>query len=591
MKKNVILILMLLVSTFAFALYGKLLPVNLEEPLTQLEVKRAYTVCHYINDASGDSVNYRFGAYAKNIGEADYNDDIALRVSSMSGTSAKWSKHINVPANDSVYFKIDFTVRKGERLELTMLDANGADISQLINLEIPDEDMEAPMYDRHRFATTYSRDENYNVSPYQGDSLVCGDVMMGYVLYGGIPSSMFLWPQQTDFEMRLNDVYGLNTLQIRFDDIQESIEDIEVTDQGARIKSGMKTMLRGGEYEYRVRINGFGVDVRSTEIMHDVPTLRFDSPGSNVVKGKDILYDAIYNTGYPYTEELVGKTYDSKIDVTYIKPVDGHDPDTLRNFCTEQHATKFDVAICPLLAGVDTFKFKMEKPDFGEYLLDFSSAYRDGKRNHTMSYSVNDTLRSEFDFLKNTFVQDSDTLATFHYKLDKKWPYILNLMDDSIPSVHIVASCIRSLNEMTGADSIRCDSLWALQTHADSLVAQAIVDSLVRDVDVIGDSILIPIGKNMPLDIEGDFTFSVNRCVPDDSVLVKIYIKNIETEDITLKYNIFVSSVTDGISDLDDSSQPASDAMAVRKYNLQGLPVTDNYRGIVISRGKAYLNK
>lgn len=144
---------------------------------------------------------------------------------------------------------------------------------------------------------------------------------------------------------------------------------------------------------------------------------------------------------------------------------------------------------------------------------------------------------------------------------------------------------------MTKADSIRCDSLLALETHVDSIAAYAIIDSLVRTIDLIGDSILIPVGHNMPLDIEGDFTFSVNNCVTDDSVKVDILIKNVEASDLIRSYKIFVTSSSAGIEEVENDGQTRQNAKDDRKYNLQGLPVTDDYHGIVIERGKARISR
>lgn len=581
---------MLFATTFAFALYEDLLPTVFGGTSSQLQVKRDYVVCHYISDAANDSVNYRFGAYVQNAGSIAYNNDIVLNINSNSGSVAKWSKAVSVAAGDSLYFRIDFPVKKGDKLDLTMLDADGVAISEVMDIEIPEGYLEAPVYDKYELATLFSRNEELIMVPYDGDSIVCGDLALSYDVSSGMPCNMFLWPQTTIFDIRFNDVYGLDTLKIDCDDILEGIAMFETEEKDSAKDLLIKTILRGGQYELRAFVNSFGIDVKENVIMYDTPTLRYYTSG-DIKTGENLFIKAAYNTGFPYTEEMVGRTYDSKINVTYIKPVEGQNPDTLKNFCSEQHTTKFDVEKYPLLAGIDTFCYEMIQPELGEYWFDFTSEFREGKRDNVFALCVEDSLRSEFDFPKNSFVHGSDTLATFHYKLDKKWPYLLNLMNDSIPSVHIVASCTKIQNDMTEADSLCCDSLMALCTHEDSLAAKAIVDSLVRNIETIGDSLLIPIGVNMPLNVEGDFTFSVNRCELDDSLNLTIYVKNIDVEDIVLPYRIYVSSQTDGIGQVNQPDRPESDAMSNRKYNLQGVPVTDDYRGVVVRRGKAYINK
>ncbi len=586
--------LMLLVSVLAFAVYADAMPAA-SENAAQLHVKRDYMMCHYVKDASGDSVYYQFRAYAFNNGNADCEADICLSVSGADASISKWVRPIKVSAADSTYFCIDFPVRKGEELELTVLDADGNVISEPVSIEIPDiEDLQAPVYDKHLLSTIFVYDENNYKIPYTGDSILCGEILQSYSFVSGNPATDFIWPtpEKLEVDLKLTDVYGLSTMQDAESEklLQETVESAMHSDMADYSPNVVETKNRGGHYRLRTYINAFGLDFERDIIMYDVPTLRYES-SNDIKNGSDFRFKAYYNTGYPYTDEMTGRTYGSNISVTYVKPVDGQVPDTIRNFLTEHHTTKFDVETYPLLAGVDTFRCEITKPELGEYFLQFTSDFREGERDFIQAYSVNDTLRSEFGFPKNTFVQGSDTLATFHYRLNKKWPYISNWMGDSIPSVHIVASCLQHCNDMTKADSIRCDSLLTLETHADSIAARAIVDSLVRTIDLIGDSILIPVGHYMPLDIEGDFTFSVNNCVTDDSVSVDIHIKNVEESNFLRSYKIFVSSTPVGIEEVENNGRPHQDAMSSRRYNLQGLPVTDDYHGIVIERGKARISR
>ena len=580
--------LLLLCSTMVFAVYDGSLTSLFESPeSSQLEVKRTYSLCIYQRDINSDSVEYRFAAYAYNVSSEAYAGNINLKVRHADETTSVYNANISVAPADSTYFKIYFPVRHGEKVFVSVADANDVAISDEYEINIPEEDIYPSRMENILFKTVYALSEDNVPVFYDSDTTKCGEnsITYGVTILEGSNS---LLPQEGTAFASISDVYGISYNSFNFD-LSDIFHDAEDSKSTINAKTKTFPIGRGGIYEYIQSLNCFGIYKKDTLTIYEEPTLRFEFP-ADVVTGKDIYFEAQYNTGYPYSEEVKTRTYGSIINVTYLKPVAGQELDTIRDFRVENHSTNFDIEHYPLLAGVDTFKLDMEKPELGEYLINFGSEYREGKRNFVFSTSVKDTLRMEMTLQNNTFTKGVDSIATIHYKLDKKWPYILNLMCDSIPSVHIVPSFIHFENNMTKSDSLMCDSLFALVNHDDSVKAQAIIDSLVGDHELINDSLIVQIGHNMPLDIEGDFSFNMGKCPVGDSLQLKVYIRNIESMDILNKFSFCMNETPTGIISI-DPSEAEDRNRDLRKYNLQGLPVDDNYRGIVVRRGKAYLNK
>lgn len=573
-------------SLLATATYGYGMFKALGDTDSQLNVKRDYTICHFDKDINADSASYHFGAYAYNNSATAYGGKVTLEVDGVKGTAAH-DADIVVEPGDSAYICIDFAVKRGERVTIGVLDCNGESISDKLAIDVPSDKMTRPQYESTIVKTFQTLDENYNIVPYDGDSISCGIEDVAYILKANNAKS-FIWPYAGYMEINMGDVYGIYNYR-GFIDLADDFDACEGSEVAFSVIDEKFTLLRGGVYDYSETMPCVNHYQTRRFNIYDIPTLRLDFT-SEVTTGKDIDFKAGYNTGYPYSDEVKTRAYNSNIVVDYLKPHAGQEMDTIAKFMTLAHTTLFDVANYPLIAGVDTFPLLMEKPELGEYLIDFRSEYRNGECDRLCSVSVCDTLRYTLELDKNTFVKDVDTKATLHYKLDKKWPYITNHMGDSIPSVHIVPSCICNVNWMTKADSLFCDSLFNQKTHADSLVAQARLDSLVGTFDVIADSLLIPIGVNMPLDVEGDFTFDVGKCTPGDSLTLYVDVKNIDEKAVAQKFTIFIQDSTpSGIVDVVRDNECAPRRRGT--FNLLGQPVGDGYRGIVIKDGKKVLRR
>jgi len=461
-------------------------------------------------------------------------------------------------------------------------------------LEVPAEEEYTtfePFVVKSAWKTSFVIGENGDPSVFMGDSLHAGIQNVGIGLYSGNPSSEYIWPDAGMAVFTVKDVYG-RSLYLNGRKVLSSSNNLKVFLSGAKYSDGtyefhpeMANIDRGGDYVFDANVAIFGYHKNDTLRVYDEPTIRY-SFKSDLTIGDKISFEADANTGYPYADSIREKDYVYQYEVVYIKPRNGKaGGDTLRNWRYDSQVLNFNVERYPRLAGVDTVKYFINEPDLGEYLTLTNSNFKSHSK--IIAMKVKDTVRMETKLTRESFREGIDTMATIHYKIDYKWPYISKNKGDSCPVVRLYVEHHNDSIGMSHEDSLLIKEWFGKATRTDTLRADSLIKARTYKLNVVNDSLLIQVPENTFLDLEGDFTFNISQLKAGEispvnftvhfdgrqqkNEIVGIRVKRIGTDDETIK--------------MDDTTEDGP------VYDLMGRRMTDEAlpRGIYIRNGKKYL--
>lgn len=226
---------------------------------------------------------------------------------------------------------------------------------------------------------------------WDGKGLHVGVQSGGYELTSDVVERDFVAPESSSLVFQAIDMYGDTAMSVTTKAVQEYFTDLQ--DFGlawGQNKDALilgSTIMRGGSYQINLSVVPDIFILTDTMDVKDEAGIRIAPFESKL--GMDVDFLAHITTGYPYNpdtltgnETLRWVVSRMNSDSTYTTILEGNKKLRLKDTAK------------PLLAGLDSMAFRLEKPRVGRYKIDFTSDFP--AANITTAFDVQDTLRATF---------------------------------------------------------------------------------------------------------------------------------------------------------------------------------------------------
>lgn len=295
------------------------------------------------------------------------------------------------------------------------------------------------------------------------------------------------------------------------------------------------TVLRGGEYTVSATISPDLFSYERDMILTDKPCMQITSPSFCNVDSIPMT-ELFFSSGYPYepTEFAGEKTLHWSVASVSA-------PDVVISEGTESFELKSDI---PTLSAIATLMFDPEVSEPGEYKITITSDF--APANHSYTLKVFDIVDPEISLDKSVYTVDESKEALLRVNFDYGYPYVGVDSEGGKPTIEVVADL---LGDETTAEYT--DDAWAdSEVHCDA--------ELHVPLDKITDSIVESYDGEIPLDL----TIKFNGMD---------------------KFNATVHIPFHGTSGVKAIEDNRHERHKVKRYNILGVEVDENYRGIVIT--------
>lgn len=209
---------------------------------------------------------------------------------------------------------------------------------------------------------------------------------------------------------------------------------------------------RGGKYTMTTLCDFIGIDKQERITIYDAPSLRvLYEPTIKTGNDADIM--AVFNTGYPFDiNSLTGNEYTK---VTIYKQLNST---TVTECSSQQYPLSLKDEEHPLIAGVDTLKLKIEKPEVGLYIIRIETSW-DAIDTRDIYLSVEDIMRAEATLDKQVYDLATDKSAQLHLTMDYSYPHVQITEPDDMPTIRVAATIFNPNSESENPDKLFADTL------------------------------------------------------------------------------------------------------------------------------------